>query len=185
MLQKLAAEAGIGPNNSRRTHRSFALDLAPVAANGRCRTADQPLTTDEEATIAPGLRQPGPLQERQGAAASAKKYKGAYIHDCTTLAPLGRPPFSHGTGSLAAVAARAQQLQVAGLIGATLRLGQDVIYLHHPEREVSMAAGTDVLLFPVEAVAAGAVVREFPKVCPSDGALGKVGCHHQPPIKPA
>ena len=60
-----------------------------------------------------------------------------------------------------------------------------LIYLHHPEREVSMAAGTDALLFPVEAVAAGAVVQEFPKVCPSDGGLGKVGSHHQPPIKPA
>ena len=47
------------------------------------------------------------------------------------------------------------------MVGAVLSPRQDVIHIHHPEREVGVAADAYAFLHAVEAVAVGAVVWEL------------------------
>jgi len=63
--------------------------------------------------------------------------------------------------ALGAVAARTQQLQVIGVIRAAFGFGQDVIDLHHAEREMRAAARAYAFLFAIKLVAMRAVVRQI------------------------
>ena len=76
-----------------------------------------------------------------------------------------------GLGALHRVAGPAQQLQVVGMVRASLRSRDDVVNGEVAVMEVDTASGAVPLLLAVEGVLMGGVVGEWPHV----RALGNVG----------